>query len=264
VKEEALALARGTVDETQRRNVLREYVQALILRSLHESEAFLSLSCVGGTALRFLFGLPRFSEDLDFSVENRECYEPARWIDKVNRDMSLAGFDIDTQLKARKTVNVAWVRLAGILKEAGLSGIAEHKLSIKLEMDTCPPAGAVLEKKPVTRHVGFSLRYHDLPSLMAGKVHALVTRRYPKGRDWFDLLWYRAMVPPVSPNMTLLQNALDQTEGVGAISALSWEEHVRARLESLSEGDLQQDAAQFLERRKDADMLTIENIRLVF
>jgi hypothetical protein len=263
VKEEALALVRDIQDPTRRLNILREYLQASILRSLHESEAFLSISFVGGTALRFLFDLRRFSEDLDFSVENQTGYEPGKWMDKVKRDMSLAGFDVAVKLNDRKTVHVAWVRIGGILQESGLSGMAEQKLAIKLELDSRPPAGAVLVRQPVTRHMMFSLQHHDLPSLMAGKVHALVTRRYPKGRDWYDLIWYRAMLPPVAPHMALLQNALDQTEGAGKISADGWEEQLRTRLESLSGEELQRDAAPFLERRKDAEMLSIENLRLV-
>ena len=67
-----MALARGIQDPGQARNRLREYLQALVLRSLHESEAFRQLALVGGTALRFLHDLPRFSETLDFSVTSAE------------------------------------------------------------------------------------------------------------------------------------------------------------------------------------------------
>ena len=109
----------------------------------------------------------------------------------------------------------------------------------------------------------FALRHHELPSLMAGKIHALLTRSYPKGRDWYDLAWYRAKRPPIVPNLTLLQNSLDQTQGVGKIDAGIWKEQVRVRLDSLDEFDLAQDAAAFLERREDAALLTMENLRSV-
>jgi predicted nucleotidyltransferase component of viral defense system len=263
VKEEALALVRELQDPAQKLNILREYLQACVLRSLHESEAFRSLSFVGGTALRFLFNLPRFSEDLDFSVENQTGYEPVKWMEKVKRDMSLAGFAVSLKWNDRRTVQVAWIRIGGILTEAGLSDLVEQKLSIKLEVDTRPPAGAVLERHLVNRHMIFSLQHHDLPSLMAGKIHALVARSYPKGRDWYDLAWYRAKRPPVAPNLTLLQGALDQTQGVGVIDASDWKEHVRARLDALGDEDLGRDAAPFLERRQDAAILTTENLRSV-
>jgi predicted nucleotidyltransferase component of viral defense system len=210
--------------------------------------------------LRFLFDLPRFSEDLDFSLEKKAGYEPVKWMEKIERDMSLAGFDVSMSWNDRKTVHVAWIRVAGILKDAGISDLAEQKLSIKLELDTNPPEGAVLERQLVNRHAIYSLQHHDLPSLMAGKVHALVTRAYPKGRDWYDLAWYRAKRPPVEPNLTLLQNALDQTEGAGTIPAGDWTEHARSRLESMSADELRQDAAAFLERRGDAGILSIESL----
>jgi len=71
MKHELIALARTVSDPTDRLNVVREYLQALIMRSLHESQAFRSIVFMGGTALRFLYNLPRYSEDLDFSRESR-------------------------------------------------------------------------------------------------------------------------------------------------------------------------------------------------
>ena len=263
VRDAVLALVRELEDPTKRLNLLREYLQACVLRSLHESEAFRSLSFVGGTALRFLFDLPRFSEDLDFSLEDRSGYEPVRWLEKVKRDLSLAGFNVTVKWNDRKTVNTAWIRIGEILKDAGISDMVEQKLSIKLEVDTRPPAGAVLETRLVNRHMILALRHHDLPSLMAGKIHALLTRRYAKGRDWYDLAWYGARRPPIVPNLTLLQNSLDQTQGTGEIDADSWKEQVRARLDALGELDLAQDAAAFLERREDAALLTLQNLRTV-
>ncbi|MFY9375858.1 MAG: nucleotidyl transferase AbiEii/AbiGii toxin family protein [Kiritimatiellia bacterium] len=261
MREEALALAREKADPAQKLNVLREYVQACVLRSLHESEAFLCLSFVGGTALRFLYNLPRFSEDLDFSLEMKAAYEPIQWMEKVKRDLAVAGFDVSATWNERKTVHVAWFRFAGLLQQAGVSGMAGQKLTIKLEVDTRPPAGAVTATEIVNRHhLMFALRHHDLPSLMAGKVHALLVRPYPKGRDWYDLLWYRAQRPPVEPNRTLLQNALDQTEGDGTYDAKDWRALVRQRLASLDAATLRTDVAPFLERPVDARWLDIPNL----
>ena len=82
MREEIIVLVKELADPTRKLNLLREYLQAFVLRSLHESEAFVHLSFVGGTALRFLFNLPRFSEDLDFSLETPEGYEPIKWMKK--------------------------------------------------------------------------------------------------------------------------------------------------------------------------------------
>jgi hypothetical protein len=107
----------------------------------------------------------------------------------------------------------------------------------------------------------FVVRRHDLPSLMAGKIHALLTRAYPKGRDWFDLVWYLSKRPPVAPNLVLLQNALDQTEGSGAVDGSGWSELLLDRPESLDMSALAIDVRPFLERPDDVRYLTIEHLR---
>jgi predicted nucleotidyltransferase component of viral defense system len=263
VKEEALALVKAVRDPADALNLLREYVQAFVLRSLHESEAFTTMAFVGGTALRFLHQLPRFSEDLDFSLTDERRYEPQRWLAKVRRDLQLAGFDCTVTFNSRKTVNVSWVRVAKLLSHANLAAREEQKLSIKLEIDTRPPAGAVVERTVVVRHMTFALRHHSIASLMAGKLHALITRGYSKGRDWFDLVWYRAHRPPIEPRIELLQNALDQTRGKGRLDAGRWRELVRDRLAELDVDGLIRDVRPFLERAEDRRLLTRETIESI-
>jgi hypothetical protein len=256
VKDEALALVAGIADPAQKLNLLREYLQAFTLRALSESEAFVHLAFVGGTALRFLYGLPRFSEDLDFSLEDERGYEPVRWLEKLKRDLSLAGYEPELSWNPRKVVQDAWIRLPVILHEAGIAGRPEQKLSIKLEIDTRPPAGAQTEMEVLQRHVLFTVRHHDLESLMAGKVHALLTRPYTKGRDWYDLLWYYARRPRVEPNLTLLQNALDQTQGRGVYDASGWREQLKSKLDELDEARMIEDVRFFLERAEDVRLMT--------
>lgn len=156
-----------------------------------------------------------------------------------------------------------WIKVAGLMKDAGLSPMADQNLSIKLEIDTRPPAGALSEAGIINRHAMMSLRYYELPSLMAGKVHALITRKYPKGRDWYDLLWYRARRPPVAPNLEQLQNALDQTQGQGVLKADNWPQHLSERLQTLDCRELADDVRNFLERPDDAALLTAQNFNSV-
>ncbi|OGV58149.1 MAG: hypothetical protein A2283_21320 [Lentisphaerae bacterium RIFOXYA12_FULL_48_11] len=260
MNDEAVSLARGVADPAKRMNILREYLQALILRSLHESEAFKCLAFVGGTALRFLYQLPRFSEGLDFSLVKSSGYAPAEWMTKVKRDLSLAGFDPLVSLNDRKTVHVAWIKIAAILQESGLAAMSDQKLSIKLEIDTKPPKGGVTLNQVVEKHRMFVVRHHDQPSLMAGKLHALITRKYPKGRDWYDFVWYRAVRPPITPNLVLLQNALDQTHGKGVLSAADWPGHMTRKIATLAMARIRGDVEPFLERSDDADLITKENI----
>jgi predicted nucleotidyltransferase component of viral defense system len=260
MKEQAVALVRGLDDPRLAANRLREYLQCLLLRSLHEREAFASVAFVGGTALRLLHDLPRFSEDLDFSLVPSGRYAGREWVTGIKRDLSLAGFDVDVTWNERSVVHVGWVRIAGLLREAGLSGMSEQKLSIKIEIDTRPPTGARSEKRLVTRYLTFLLQYYDLPSLMAGKLRAVLTRKYAKGRDWFDLAWYLSRRPAVAPNLALLGNALEQTGSAGRLDAQNWRALVRDRLAVLDVDAIARDVSPFLERYDDAGMLTRENL----
>jgi len=260
MKEQALALVRATNDPGEALNRLREYLQALVLRSLHECEAFRPLAFVGGTALRFLHGLPRFSEDLDFSLVSSDGYDAKTWMLKVKRDLTLAGFDPEVTWNDRKTVHTGWVRVSGLLQEADLSSTPGQKLAIKLEVDTRPPAGAHCERRVVTRHMTFLIQHYDLPSLLSGKLHALICRKYAKGRDWYDLLWYLSQRPPVTPNLPFLQNTLDQTQGTENRKASDWKLLTKARLKSFDPKALAADVRPFLERPQDAALLTQENL----
>ena len=260
MKEDALRIAEEVSSPADRLNLLREYMQALALRSLHESEAFTHLSFVGGTALRFLYSLPRFSEDLDFSLEFPTGYTPMPWIKKLNNDLRLAGFNAAVTWSDKSTVHKAWIRVADLLKEAGLAAIPQQNLSIKIEIDTRPPKGAVTKTGIVNRHTIFSIRYHDSPSLMAGKLHALITRKYTKGRDWYDLMWYRSQRPPIDPNLVLLQNALDQTERKGTFSAEDWRTQVKERIGAAKPAALVNDIRPFLEHPEEASLLTRDNL----
>lgn len=260
MKEEALSIIKDVTGPAEKLNLLREYVQAMVLRSLHESEAFVNLAFVGGTALRFVHNLPRFSEDLDFSLEAENGYKPELWLKKVKNDLQMEGFNVAVNWNERTAVHKSWIKVAGLLKDAGLSDMADQNISIKLEIDTRPPQGSVSTTGIVNRHAMLSLRYYDLPSLMAGKVHALITRQYAKGRDWYDLLWYRGKRPPAEPNMEQLQNALDQTQGTAVFNAPNWKDDIVKKVKTLDCASLAEDVGIFLERPEDAALLTEENI----
>ncbi|MFC2079826.1 nucleotidyl transferase AbiEii/AbiGii toxin family protein, partial [Candidatus Bipolaricaulota bacterium] len=188
MKDRALQLVREATSE-RRKNVLREYLQAHILFSLQAGRAFEQLAFVGGTALRFLYGLRRYSEDLDFSLERSEAYDFPRLLGRIESDLTQAGFEVTMHPHEGTPVHSAFVRFPGLLAECGLSPHPTQKLSIKIEVDTSPPAGATLQTTVINRDFLLALQHHDLPSLMAGKLHAVLSRRYTKGRDIYDLLW---------------------------------------------------------------------------
>jgi hypothetical protein len=135
-----------------------------------------------------------------------------------------------------------------------------QKLSVKLEIDSKPPAGARTHATVIRRPFMFAVRAHDLGSLMAGKVHALWTRRYVKGRDWYDLLWYRSRRPPVEPNLELLGAALAQTHPELADSAARWVQAVATRALRLDSDALRRDVVPFLERPSEAQLLDAKTL----
>jgi len=261
MKEQAIDLVQNVQAPAEKMNILREYVQAVVMRSLHESEAFACLSFVGGTALRFVYDLPRFSEDLDFSLEDPTGYEPLQWLKKLKRDMTLAGFDIAISWDDRETVHTAWVQVADLMQETGLAATIGQNLRFKLKIDGRPPVGAETISTVIDRHFMFALRHHSLSSLMVGKAHALMTRRQSKGGDWYDLLWSLSHRPATVPNLELLQNALDKTQGAGTFRAVDWRRLVLDRVHSLNFSTLLQDVEPFLERPLDDRLISAENFR---
>lgn len=260
MKEQLLNIVQSKTDPTLKLNIAREYLQALVLKSFHESEAFQSISFVGGTALRFLFGLPRFSEDLDFSVENKKKYDFEKWLQKLKRDLEFANFQANVTWQSSNVVNSSWIKVSHLLKEMNLSDMASQNLSIKIEIDTNPPLGAQLKKTTLNKYFLMAIQVYDLPSLMAGKIHALCTRKYIKGRDWYDLLWYRSQTPPVKPNLLLLQNALGQTLEL-PWEAKNWQEILREKIENLDDKIIKKDVERFLERPEEASLLNKENFK---
>lgn len=260
MREEVIRLALMVSEPGGRLNLMREYIQCFVLRSLHEAEAFHSLSFVGGTALRFLHGLPRFSEDLDFSLENHVGYKPEFWLDKLKRDLTFAGFETSVTWNDRKIVHTAWIRISQILNEVGLAPIQEQKIAVKLEIDSNPPAGAVTLTTVVQRHLMFVLKHHNIQSLMAGKIHALWTRPFLKGRDWYDLIWYCSKEPRIEPNMELLRNALAQTAPELVGEAYAWRRALSIRIKKDGIEGLRKDVEPFLERPQDADIMSSDII----
>jgi len=255
VKEEAIRFAEKASDPTARLNMLREYIQAQALRSLHESRAFEAISFVDGTALRFLFDLPRYSEDLGFSLESPRNYDPDSWMAKLKRDFAFQNFEAEIIWNLTKPIHTGWIRIASIMKDAGLSSRPEQKLSIKIEIDTNPPAGAATQVRLLNRHALFAVRHHDLPSLMAGKLNALITRPFTKGRDWYDAVWYLSKTPQIEPNAALLSSALAQ---FGISYTNDWRSLLREKLQNIDFSTARNDVRPFLERPEEAEFLTRE------
>ena len=243
------------------RNLVREYMQARILESLQRSGAMIPLAFHGGTALHFLFSHGRYSEDLDFALEgNPETYDFKGYLKAIRADLSQEGYQIDIKVNDQKTVNSAFIRFPGLLYEMGMSPMRSEVLAVKIEVDTHPPKGAGLTTTVVRRFVVLRLHHHDKASLLSGKLHAVLQRPYPKGRDMYDLLWYLSDPAWLEPNLILLNNALTQTHwGGGELTPENWKRQVWQRLEGLNWSGIAADVQPFVEPNFDLKLLTLEN-----
>jgi hypothetical protein len=153
------------------------------------------------------------------------------------------------------------MRFESLLHEIGLSPYRSETVSIKVEIDTNPPAGANLETTMVRRHCLLNLQHYDKGSLLAGKLHALLSRRYAKGRDVYDLMWYLSDRNWPGPNIILLNNALKQTGWKGkVITRDNWRKETALRISEYVWDRVIADVRPFLEKEEDLKMLTKENI----
>jgi len=260
VKDHLLSLAAAQPDPRARLNLVREYLQAHILRSVQDAGGFAALAFQGGTALRFLHGLRRFSEDLDFALERPEHDPGVEHLARaVKRDFELSGYSVEVTLRVSRAVHSADVRMPGLLRDVGLATERGAKLMIRIEVDTRPPAGAVVETRLITRHFTIGFRVHDLASCLAGKAHALLSRRTTKGRDLFDLCWYLTRPDRPSPNFVLLRNALAQTGWKGPeVGPETWRGILLDRVASLDWPAVVSDVEPFLEDPRDRRLLDRE------
>jgi len=254
--------------------VLREYLQARILGFLQRAGVMIPLAFYGGTALRFLYTSARYSEDLDFALERiGPGYDFRAYLQDIRAGLTAEGYEVTLKVNDRRIVHSAWVRFSGLLYDLGLSPHTDQVFSVKIEVDTNPPAGAGLATTVVRRHVTLQLQHHDQSSLLAGKLHAILQRPYLKGRDVYDLLWYLSDPDWPEPNLTMLNNALRQTGWggptlvAGAVTEQAvernWRSVVRDRLQALAWDQVVSDVRPFLEPSADLDLLTLENVTRV-
>ncbi len=196
-------------------NAFKEIVQEITLSALSRAEFFKYAAFQGGTCLRIVHGLNRFSEDLDFVLfQPNPDFKWDRFLHEINVEFNGYGLQIEVKDRSRAegTVKKAFLKensfgkVLKLLYQRTRSDV--RVVTIKLEVDTNPPIGSSFETKVVRFPEPFSLVAQDLPSLFAGKIHALLCREYVKGRDWFDFIWYSSKKTEI--NLFNLQHALLQ------------------------------------------------------
>jgi len=213
---------------------LREIMQEIALLGLWRSKFFEKAAFYGGTALRVLYGLDRFSEDLDFSLlERNEKFDLASYNDALKRELSAFGFEVEIESRKKmpgatiqSTFLKANTRYQMITVEFDRSLIQQvprdQKLNIKLETDTDPPSGFTTAVKYLLLPIPFAVKTFSLPDFFAGKMHAVLCRDWKsriKGRDWYDFVWFAANHPEM--HLFHLEQRMRQTGHWEATSTIT-------------------------------------------
>jgi len=254
-KEEALA-------------ALREIMQEIALAGLNRAGFFEKAAFYGGTALRIFYGLDRFSEDLDFSLLKAEPdFSLEKYQDAIIAEFAALGMQvsvIEKQKAVQNNINSAFLKsetlwreliLENSIPQNGIDTVANIK--IKIEVDTEPPLGFATEEKLLLKPFSFYVRCFVLQDLFAGKMHALLFRKWKnnvKGRDWYDMEWYIKKGIPLDLGHFLLRAQDSGDWDQETISEADFRKLLAAKIDIVNLNYVKADAARFI---PDPSMLDI-------
>lgn len=183
------------ITEADKLNALHEVMQQIALAALNRAGFFENAAFYGGTCLRIFHDLPRFSEDMDFSLLKKDdSFSLEKYFDAIIAEFRAHGREVAI---TRKTKTAKTQIESAFLKDNteiyNIEFQVQRTVKIKIEVDKNPPLGFNTEYKLLLLPFSFMTRCFDLPGLFAGKMHAFLFRNWKnrvKGRDWYDMEWY--------------------------------------------------------------------------
>lgn len=217
-------------------NAIHEIMQELALLGLWRAKFFEHAAFYGGTSLRILYGLNRFSEDLDFSLlEPNPSFDLLPYLKGAAEELEISGLKVKVEQRIKQPENpiVSAFLKTGTLETFIRIGLDEslkrfthsdEMIKIKLEVDIDPPLGFSTEVRYLAKPIPFSVRSYVPEDLFAGKMHAVLCRAYKvrvKGRDWYDFIWYINKKIPL--NLVHLESRLRQSGNYSSLTALTKE-----------------------------------------
>jgi len=251
-------------------NALKEIIQEIALLGLWRAKFFEHAAFYGGSALRILYALDRFSEDLDFSLlKNDENFNILKYCNAIEMELQSFGFSVSVENKIKNqetNIESAFIK-GGTLQNLILIYIPENIvklehskkiMKIKLEVDTNPPQKFETETKFLLNPIPFSVKTYKLSSLFAGKMHAILCRSWGnrvKGRDWYDFIWYLRKDIPI--NIIHLEERMKQSGHLKESEILNRElfmEILKSKILSVDFEQAKNDVKNFL---KDSSVLDI-------
>lgn len=247
-------------------SALREIMQEITLAGLSRTDFFEKAAFYGGTALRIFYGLDRYSEYLDFSLLQPDpdfSIEP--YFKAILDEFKSLGLNVSIKKKTKETaIDSAFLKAETIWQEIVLEDVikqtgvrSNRTLKIKIEVDRRPPLNFNTEEKLLLRPFSFYVKCFTGPSLFAGKVHALLFRKWKnrvKGRDWYDLEWY--IKKGISLDLShFLARAKDTNDWqANDISPEQVIELLQKKIQSVSFKNIKEDVVRFI---KNDDVLNI-------
>ena len=242
-------------------SALREIMQEITLAGLSRTNFFEKAAFYGGTALRIFYGLDSYSEDLDFSLlKPNPIFSIEPYFKAIIDEFKSLGLTVSIKEK-KKTKQTAidsaflktetiWqeIVLEDIIKETGVH--SNKTLKIKIEVDRQPPLNFKTEEKLVFRPFSFYVKCFTKPSLFAGKMHALLFRKWlnrVKGRDWYDLEWYIKKGIPLNVNHFLTRAKDTNNWQNDSISDEQIVELLNTKIKSVSFSSIKEDVVRFIQ-----------------
>lgn len=239
-----------------RHNATYEVMQQVVLAGLYRGGFFEHAAFYGGTCLRLFHGVERYSEDMDFSLLKKdENFSLEQYFPAIIDECRLLGRNVEITRKDKRTFGkVESAFLKDNTDVYNISFQTEKSIRIKIEVDTMPPLRFETEQQLLLQPFSFMVRCFTLPSLFAGKMHALLFRQWKdrvKGRDWYDFEWYVRTSVPL--NFTHLQARVKEFNGM----EIDREQFQTMLKERLSQTDIRQvkaDVLPFVQNPSELDI----------
>lgn len=255
-------------NKAEAEQALREIMQEIALAGLQRAGFFEKAAFYGGTALRVFYGLDRFSEDLDFSLLASDAnFSLESYLEGIVTEFKSAGMEVSVKEKIKtnqNNIDSAFLKADTIWKELILEGVIPQEglnmqpsIKIKLEVDTEPPPGFQTEEKLLVKPFSFYVKCFTQPDLFAGKMHALLFRKWKtrvKGRDWYDMEWYIKKSIPLNLDH-LLSRARDSGDwDKPTMTKGEFKELLKVKIDAVSFDRIKEDIVRFI---KDDTVLEI-------
>lgn len=258
-------------------NAVREIVQEITLLGLWRTPFYEHAAFYGGSALRIFHGLQRFSEDLDFSLLGSEPgFSLKPYLGAVADELAAWGFEFRTEAVEKSTptaIESAFLKGSTVINLLQIGAPPEianrlpkgQLIRVKLEIDTDPPTGALTETLTRLIPTPYQVRVYDLPSLFAGKLHAVLCRNWKsrvKGRDFYDLVWYVGRRIPVNlPHLEARMRQSGDWTGDTSLDESALQDRLRERFAGIRFDQAKEDIAPFLKDPREISLWSHEFFR---